>query len=53
VAIGLLAILVPVAFGLSPLVIGLVATLIVAGVAIHESVFTPAAAAERLTVDEA
>ena len=47
VAIALLIGLVPVAFGVSPLVIGLAATLVVAGVAVHESVFHPAAASEE------
>ena len=53
VAIALLAGLVPVAFGLSPLVIGLAATLVVAGVAVHESVFHPATTAEGISVERA
>ena len=53
VAIALLLVLVPVAFGLSPLVIGLAATLVVAGVAVHESVFQSAAPEESVTVEGA
>jgi low temperature requirement protein LtrA len=53
VAVALLIGLAPVAFWLSPLVIGLAATLVVAGVALHESVFGPAAAAESVSVEQA
>jgi low temperature requirement protein LtrA len=53
VAIALLIALVPVAFGLTPLVIGLAATVVVAGVAIHESVFQPAAPEETISVEGA
>ena len=53
VAIALLAGLAPVAFGLSPLVIGLAATLVVAGVAVHESLFHPAATEESIAVEGA
>lgn len=52
-AIALLLGLVPVAFGFSPLAIGLAATLVVAGVAIHESVVQAAATEESITVEEA
>jgi hypothetical protein len=52
VAIALLAAFVPLAMSLSPLVIGLVATLVVIGVAIHETVFHPAADAESIAVEE-
>ena len=51
VAIAVLIVLVPVAFGLSPLAIGIAAMLVVAGVAVHESVFQPAAPEERITVE--
>jgi low temperature requirement protein LtrA len=53
VAIALLVGLVPVAFGLSPLVIGLAATLVVAGVAFHESVFHSAATEESISIERA
>ena len=53
VAIAVLAGLVPVAFGLSPLVIGLAAMLVVAGVAVHESIFHPAVTEESISVDGA
>jgi low temperature requirement protein LtrA len=52
VAVALLIGLGPVSFALSPLIIGLAATLVVAGVAIHESVFHPELAAESVSVEE-
>ena len=52
VAIALLAAFAPVAMSLSPLAIGIVATLVVIGVAIHETVFHPAAAAPSIVVEE-
>ena len=51
VAIALLLGLAPVALGLSPLVIGLAATLVVAGVAVHESVFQPPLPEESISVE--
>ena len=51
VAVGVLVAFVPLALGLSPLVIGLVATLVVIGVAVHETVFHPAADADSIAVE--
>jgi low temperature requirement protein LtrA len=53
VAVALLIGLIPVGFGLSPLVIGLAATVVVAGVAIHESVFQPPATEGSISVEGA
>jgi len=51
VAIALLAAFAPVALVVSPLVTIAVATAVVAGVAVHESVFHPSAEAEAVTVE--
>ena len=51
VAIALLAAFVPVALALPPLAIGVVAMLVVVGVAVHETLFHPEATAEPMTVE--
>jgi low temperature requirement protein LtrA len=53
VAIGLLAAFVPLAMTVPPLAIIAFATAVVAGVAVHESVFDPSAAPESVVVDGA
>jgi low temperature requirement protein LtrA len=53
VAIALLVGLVPVAFALTPLLIGLAAALVVAGVAVHESVVSQSPSAESIPVEGA
>jgi hypothetical protein len=53
VAIALLVVFAPLAMSLSPLVIGLVATLVVVGVAVHETVFHPAVDQDSITVEGA
>jgi low temperature requirement protein LtrA len=53
VAIVLLALFAPLAMSMSPLVIGLVASLVVIGVAVHETVFHPAADADNIAVEGA
>ena len=50
-AIALLAAFLPVALALPPLVIGVVALLVVVGVAVQEALFHPEAAAEPMTVE--
>jgi len=51
VAIALLAAFVPVALALPPLAIGVVAMLVVVGVAVHETLFHPEVTAEPMTVE--
>jgi low temperature requirement protein LtrA len=53
VAIALLVAFAPLAMLLAPLLIGLVATLVVFGVAVHETVFHPAADADSIAVEGA
>jgi hypothetical protein len=53
VAIALLVGIAPAAIVLPPLVIGLAATLVVVGVAVHESVFHREAAPESIPVEGA
>ena len=53
VAIALIGAFVPLAMSLSPLLIGLTATLVVIGVAVHETVFHPATGADSVAVQDA
>ena len=51
VAIALLAAFVPVALALPPLVVGVVALVVIVGVAVQETLFHPETAAEQMTVE--
>ena len=52
VAIALLGAFAPVALALPPLVIGMVATAVIVGVAAHETLFHPEATTEAMTVED-